>query len=64
NTKDETVELDISDFNNGKYYIKVEPLNDNCAKIPSDYFISLLAVDLPKNLPPVIEYKGELEVME
>lgn len=64
NTKDATIELDISDFNNGKYYIKVESLNDNCTKIPSDYFISLLAVDLPKNLPPVIEYKGELEVME
>ena len=64
NTKDETIELDISDFKDGKYFIKVEQLNDNRTTIPSDYFISLLAVDLPKDLPPVIEYKGELEVLD
>ncbi|MBO4373379.1 MAG: hypothetical protein J5826_10635, partial [Bacteroidales bacterium] len=64
NTKDGTIELDISDFKDGKYFIKVEQLNDNLTTIPSDYFISLLAVDLPKDLPPVIEYKGELEVLD
>lgn len=63
-TQDDKIEIDISEFQHPKYYIKIEPLTSSTSTIPSDYFITLSAWNIAKNLPPVIEYKGELEVVE
>ena len=64
NSKDENIGIDISDFRPGKYFIEIEQVKPLQSAVPADYFISMIALDLDKNRPPVIEYRGELDVLD